>query len=153
MSQNELEKILHSIDLTLSQPGALFQLETRAEGITNISYGVADFQNVAHTSKDTFNFAVTETEENAQVATNEVISLFHQGEIFHLLEVDGGNKEWTVFDTGDSGWDSSILAPLFWLKGVEQVKVLEPSHYQLSINMNKYIAKQPTLPNKYWCNC
>ena len=87
MSKNELEKIHQSIDSTLNQPGALFQLETKAEGITHSSYGIADFQNVSHTSKDAFEFSFPETVEDAQTETNEVISLFHQGEIFQLLKV------------------------------------------------------------------
>ncbi|MCG3421051.1 hypothetical protein [Oceanobacillus jordanicus] len=143
MPNKGLQKLRESIDLTLNQPGAYFQLEILATGISSSSHGIADFQNVSSTSKDSFRFPTSEPEEG-QVDNNEIISLFHQGEIFHLLEVDGGEKEWTAFETGDTGWGSSTLAPLFWLQGVDQVKPLGTSRYQLSINMQRYISEQPT---------
>jgi hypothetical protein len=143
MTKSDLQKLRESIDLTLNQPGAYFQSEILAAGILSSSHGVVDFQNVSYTSKASFELPTSETEEG-QVDNSDIISLFHQGEIFHLLEVDGGEKEWTSFETGDTGWGSSTLAPLFWLQGVEQVTPLETFRYQLSINMQRYISEQPT---------
>lgn len=142
MPNKDLQKLRESINLTLNQQGAYFQLEILATGISSSSHGIADFQNVSSASKDSFRFPTSEPEEG-QVDNNEIRSFFHQGEIF-LLEVDGGEKEWTAFETGDTGWGSSTLAPLFWLQGVDQVKPLGTSRYQLSIDMQRYISEQPT---------
>lgn len=143
MPNKDLQKIRESIALTLNQPGAYFQMEVLATGISSSSHGIADFQNVSSASKDLFRFPTSEPEEG-KVDNNETRSLFHQGEIF-LLVVDGGEKEWTAFETDDTGWGSSTLAPLFWLQGVDdQVKPLGTSRYQLSINMQRYISEQPT---------
>lgn len=143
MSGVDLMKIRESINLTLNQPGALFKVETKAEGVLSRSYGAVDFQNISYTSKDTFEFSDAEIDGKEQIGNNEVLSLLHQGVIYHLMEVDNQDKQWTAFETGSSGWDSSHLAPLFWLQGIEQATVLEPAYFRLSINMEQYIAKQP----------
>lgn len=142
MPNKDLQKLRESIALTLNQPGTYFHLEVLATGVSSSSHGIADFQNISSASKDLFRFPTSELEEG-QMENNEISSFFHQGEIF-LLEVDGEEKEWTVFETGDRGWGSSTLAPLFWLQGVDQVKPLGTSRYQLSINMQRYISEQPT---------
>lgn len=148
MSHTDLSKIRKSIELTLSQPGALFQVETKAEGIVNSSYGAVNFQDVSYTSKDSFRITDSEMNEEAQIENNEIISLFHQGVIFLQMEINDEENQWTAFETDDPGWDSSNLAPLFWLQGVEQVTALESSHYQLTINMQYYIAKKPTTSSR-----
>ncbi|MBM7675334.1 hypothetical protein [Gracilibacillus alcaliphilus] len=44
----------------------------------------------------------------------------------------GREKEWTALESDDSGCGATILAPLFWLQGVEQVTPLGNSHYTIN---------------------
>lgn len=138
MSDSNLLKIQESIDLTLNQPGALFQVETQAEGIFSRSHGIVNLQDVSYTSKDTFQFSGSEMAEKEQLKNNEILAIYHKGIIYHMLEVDGKEEEWTAFETESSEWDEIVCIYGHFptelhnktLKGVK--KAIRPGGYFLT---------------------
>lgn len=148
MSDSNLSEIRNSINLTLNQPGAFFKVETQAEEVFSTSHGVVNFQDVAYICKYTFQFSGSDTAGNDQLETHEIMAIYHKGLIYHLVEGGGKGEEWTAFETESSGWDTSDLAPLFWLQGAKQVTLLGPSYYQLTIDMQQYIAMKSNLSTR-----